>query len=99
MRGSNTGIVAQGVVVFIAMMGLSLGCSQKAATSPDSGQSDVVQVAAAVAQLAATVTGQDAPLADESTAGKNLGFDTHTFPGEKTMRAWKNAPGAPYSWV
>ena len=99
MQRSNRSIVAQGVVVFIAMMGLSLGCSQRSATSPDGGQSDVVQVAATVAQLAASVTGQHAPLADESTAGKNLGFDTHTFPGERTMRAWKNAPGAPYSWV
>jgi hypothetical protein len=31
--------------------------------------------------------------------GKHLGFDTHTYPGDKTMRAWKNAPGAPYRWV
>jgi hypothetical protein len=59
----------------------------------------VVQAAATVAQVAAAVTGQDAPLADEAKSGKNLGFDTHTFPGERTMRAWKEAPGAPYSWV
>ena len=28
-----------------------------------------------------------------------MGFDTHTYPGDKTMRAWKAAPGAPYRWV
>jgi hypothetical protein len=28
-----------------------------------------------------------------------MGFDTHTYPGDRTMRAWKSAPGAPYRWV
>ena len=36
-----------------------------------------------VAQVAAAVTGQDAPLADEQQGGKNLGFDTHTYPGRQ----------------
>jgi len=93
------GTIVQGIAVFTAMIGLSIGCSQSSPTSPGSATDDIVQTAATVAQVAAAITGQDAPLADESKAGKSLGFDTHTFPGEKTMRAWKNAPGAPYSWV
>ena len=52
-----------------------------------------------MAQAAAAVTGQDAPLADEALEGKWLGFDTHTYPGDDRMRAWKTAPNAPYSWV
>jgi hypothetical protein len=80
------------------MLSLMLGCGDSP-TSPDDARNGLVQAAATVAQVAAAVTGQDAPLADEAKAGKSLGFDTHTFPGEKTMRAWKNEPGAPYSWV
>ena len=38
-------------------------------------------------------------MADAQQAGKNMGFDTHTYPGDKTMAAWKAAPGAPYRWV
>ena len=56
-------------------------------------------VAASVAQVAAAVTGQDAPMADDYTKDRYVGFDTHTYPGTATMTAWKKAPGAPYSWV
>jgi len=45
------------------------------------------------------MSGQDAPLADQAEQGHFLGFDTHTYPGDAKMRAWKNAPGAPYRWV
>jgi hypothetical protein len=54
---------------------------------------------AKVAQVAGALTGQKAPLADEALQGNWLGFDTHTYPGEERMRAWKNAPNAPYHWV
>ncbi len=57
------------------------------------------KVTAAVAQTAAAVTGQDSPLADEAEGGHVLGFDTHTYPGDKVMKAWREAPGAPYTWV
>ena len=56
-------------------------------------------MSAKVAQVAAAVTGQDAPLADEAESGSFLGFDTHDYPGDAKMRAWRNAPNAPYSWV
>ena len=57
------------------------------------------EVSAKVAQVAAAVTGQDAPMADEAEEGRFLGFDTHTYPGEAKLRAWKNAKGSPYKWV
>ena len=66
--------------------------------SPTSAET-AAEVSARVAQVAAAVTGQDAPLADEAEAGRYVGFDTHTYPGEEKMRAWRNAPNAPYSWV
>ena len=98
MERTHRRIVFQGTAVFLGMMGLSLGCGSST-TAPVDPQSSLVQAAATVAQVAAAMTGQDAPLADEAKEGKRLGFDTHTFPGEKTMRAWKNAKNAPYSWV
>jgi hypothetical protein len=61
--------------------------------------SKVADVAAKVAQVAAAVTGQKAQLADGYEKGHYVGFDTHTYPGTATMKAWKNTPGAPYSWV
>src|SRR5688500_12530384 len=73
---------------------LVFACNQ----SPTSTQT-AAKAAASVAQVAAAVTGQDAPMADEATDGTWLGFDTHTYPGDEKMRAWKNAPNAPYSWV
>ncbi len=98
MRSGDGRTFVQGTSIFAVMLGLALGCGQ-APTEPSDAHNDIVKTAASVAQLAASVTGQDAPLADQSMGGKNLGFDTHTFPGEKTMRAWKNAPGAKYTWV
>lgn len=85
------------VAVTLAGAGIAVSCA-RSSTEPD-GKLGVADAAAQVAQVAAAVTGQDAPLADEQLDGKHLGFDTHTYPGDKTMRAWKNAPGAPYRWV
>jgi len=98
MRRTDCRTILQGTAIFIGLGALSLGCGQSS-SEPSAAAQGITQAAATVAQVAAAVTGQDAPMADEEKAGKNLGFDTHTFPGEKTMRAWKNAPGAPYRWV
>jgi hypothetical protein len=86
--------VATLLAVFTAI-GIACG---RSSTEPDAKDA-VADAAATVAQVAAAVTGQDAPLADEQLDGKHLGFDTHTYPGDKTMRAWKTAKNAPYSWV
>ena len=60
---------------------------------------DAASISAKVAQAAAAVTGQDAPIANDFEQGRYLGFDTNKYPGDATMRAWRNAPSAPYSWV
>jgi hypothetical protein len=68
-------------------------------TQPSSFSQTAAKVAAGVAQAAAAVTGQSAPMADAYEKGTFVGFDTHTFPGTKTMLAWKKTPGSNYSWV
>jgi hypothetical protein len=62
-------------------------------------ESPVADATAKVAQLAASVTGQDAPMANNYEKGHYVGFDTHTYPGTSVMHTWKETPGAPYSWV
>lgn len=57
------------------------------------------KVSADIAQAAAALTGQEAVVANEVAEGKHLGFDTNEYPGDDVMRAWKQAPDAPYSWV
>jgi hypothetical protein len=93
--------LARGAATFvIGIAGVAIACG-RATTEPGTqpGESKVADVAAQVAQVAATVTGQKSPMADAQTGGKHMGFDTHTYPGDKTMQAWKSAPGAPYRWV
>ena len=85
-------------MLFAGMLGLVLGCGESP-TAPGSARNDLAQAAATVAQVAAAVTGQPAPMADAAKTGRNLGFDTYRYPGDNTMRAWKKVPGAPYSWV
>jgi hypothetical protein len=79
-------------------LGIALAACGTATTGPGQ-RSTVADVAAKVAQAAAAVTGQDAPIANDYEQGHYVGFDTHTYPGDPTMRAWKSTPGAPYSWV
>jgi hypothetical protein len=90
-------LIVRGASLLIVTAGLAIACG-RGSTEPDD-QSGVAEVAAQVAQVAAAVTGQEAPMADAQQQGKSMGFDTHTYPGDKTMAAWKDAPGAPYRWV
>jgi hypothetical protein len=85
------------IALLTALAALGVACG-RSATEPDAAAA-VADAAAKVAQVAAAVTGQEAPLADDQLDGRHLGFDTHTYPGDRTMRAWKTAANAPYSWV
>ncbi|MEO6526057.1 MAG: glycoside hydrolase domain-containing protein [Gemmatimonadaceae bacterium] len=89
--------LARWATLVLATAGLAIACG-RSTTEPDA-ESPIARAAAAVAQIAAAVTGQEAPLAAQQQEGRNLGFDTHTYPGDQTMAAWKKAPGAPYRWV
>jgi hypothetical protein len=89
-------LIRLATTLLIATTVIAIACGREA-TEP--GSSSVANLAASVAQAASAVTGQPSPLADEQMDGKHLGFDTHTYPGDMTMQAWKSAPGAPYRWV
>jgi hypothetical protein len=93
-------LARRAAATILGIAGLAMACG-RSSTGPnaDGDDSEVATVAAQVAQVAAAVTGQKSPMADAQQAGKNMGFDTHTYPGDKTMAAWKAAPGAPYRWV
>src|SRR6516225_9358283 len=80
------------------VVALSAVACHRSVTAPRE-QSKMADVAAAVAQTAAAVTGQKAPLATDYTKGHYIGFDTHTYPGTAVMKAWKQTPGSPYKWV
>ena len=62
--------------LLVALGALGIACG-RSATEPGAAN-EVADAAAKVAQVAAAVTGQDAPLADDQLDGKHLGFDTHT---------------------
>ena len=93
-RGVWAAVVA-GVLV-------AYGAAPDGPGSPESAaaaNAEVAAVAAQIAEMAAAVTGQQAKFAAEVKGGSHVGFDTNIYPGDKTMLAWKNAEGAPYSWV
>lgn len=56
----------------------------------------VAEVSATVADVAGTLTGVSYPVSAQVEAGRHLGFDTHLYPGDDAMRAWKHTP---YEWV
>ena len=83
--------------IVAALVATSAACTST--PSEPGEQSTIAEVAAKVAQAAAAVTGQDAPIANAYEKGHYVGFDTHTYPGTAVMRTWKETPGSPYSWV
>jgi hypothetical protein len=89
------------LIVGVAAMLLSAcgAATTEPSAAADTTKSAVADVAAKVAQAAAAVTGQTATIANNYEKGHYVGFDTHTYPGTMTMKAWKNTPGSPYSWV
>ena len=61
------------------VLGAVLGIFACTATpSEPQAESPVADVAAKVAQVAAAMTGQSAPIADDYEKGRHVGFDTHT---------------------
>ena len=69
------------------------------AVHTDPMRSAMLKATAGTAQVAASLTGQTAPIANSYEKETFVGFDTHTYPGTSTMHAWKNTPGSPYKWV
>jgi len=84
-------------LIATTLAALSVACN--AATTGPTEESPMLGFTAKVAQAAAAVTDQDAPIANAYEKGHFVGFDTHTYPGTMVMHTWKETPGAPYSWV
>src|SRR5688500_20340906 len=77
---------------------VGVGTVVGASACGDAGtRASVADASAQVAIAAATITGQEAILANEVVRSSYLGFDTGTYPGDKAMRAWRTG-NSPYSW-
>ncbi|PYP79960.1 MAG: hypothetical protein DMD35_06495 [Gemmatimonadetes bacterium] len=78
---------------------LGLGAFVAVAACGDRGtRASVADASARVAIAAATISGQNAMLANEVAHPSYLGFDTGTYPGDGAMRAWRTG-NSPYSWA
>src|SRR5215207_2022972 len=85
-RGARSPFIALGVFAAVAACG------------DQSTRTSVADASARVAIAAATISGQEAVLANEVTNAPYLGFDTGTYPGDEAMRAWRTG-NSPYSWT
>src|SRR5512133_1012741 len=63
-----------------------------------SARERVANASARVALAAATLSGQEAQLANEVTHPTYMGFDTGAYPGDDAMRAWRTG-NSPYKWT
>src|SRR5436305_1885754 len=63
-----------------------------------SARSSIAGASARVALAAATLSGQDAPLANEVEHPSYVGFDTGEYPGDEAMHAWRTG-NSPYKWT
>jgi hypothetical protein len=76
-----------------------------AAACGDGGgaRATLARLSARVARVAATMTGQEAPMAHAEAlavveATGHPGFDTGEYPGDEAMRAWRQG-NSPYEWT
>lgn len=82
---------------------LLLGVTLAFAAGCGDSSVSIASVSAQVALLAATITGQEAPMARAAEAAVaeqsgHPGFDTGEYPGDDAMRAWRTG-GSPYEWT
>lgn len=88
-----------GTLGFVAMLVMGLqGCG-----GTDTTRATVARLSAEVARVAATLTGQEAPIAHTAAlaaveATGHPGFDTGDYPGDEAMRAWREGD-SPYEWT
>ena len=88
-RRAKTALSLLSFAAVVSALAVSEGGLSRARFAGISGQ---------VADVAATITGQTALLADAVSTGRHMGFDTGRYPGDAAMRAWR-AGGAPYEWT
>ena len=88
-RRTRVSLSALALTVVLAALALSAGGFSR---------EDMAELSGQVAEVASTITGQTALLADAVSTGRHMGFDTGTYPGDEAMRAWRTG-GAPYEWT
>ena len=83
---------------------LALAALSAAAIAPEVARTRLADVPStlahapgAVADLGAEAVSQVATTVTAAATGSYLGFDTHSYPGDRAMRRWKDA--SPYAWV
>ena len=87
------GMGARSLIIGLGSVGLLTACRQGG-----DARTSIADASARVAIAAATITGQEALVANEVTANTSyLGFDTGRYPGDAAMRAWRSGD-SPYSW-
>src|SRR5512141_94820 len=52
-----------------------------------------------VTAISDAVTDASEKITSDLREGKHLGFDTYAYPGDESMKAWREEDGAPYEWV
>ncbi len=84
----------------LSLSTLSLTVVLAALTLSNGGVSreDMAEFSGQLAEVASTITGQTALLADAVSTGRHMGFDTGSYPGDAAMRAWRTG-GSPYEWT
>ena len=92
MRRRVGAITAWLALAFVAGCGDSVGV-----------RTAIARISARFALAAATLTGQEAPIAHAVEAAAveeagHPGFDTGEYPGDDAMRAWRNG-NSPYEWT
>jgi hypothetical protein len=88
MRGIARALAAALLPIMIAT-----SCKDGSAT-----RKSVADASARVALAAATLTGQEAQLANAVAHPSYMGFDTGEYPGDAAMRAWRTG-NSPYKWT
>jgi hypothetical protein len=81
-----------------ALMSLLSGAATLSCGDGGFTRDHIASISGDVAEAAASLTGQQARLADDLEDGGHMGFDTGVYPGDAALRAWRTG-GAPYEWA
>lgn len=86
-----------GLVAALAGVTAMAVAPQVARTSLGDVSEAIAHSPEAVADLSAQAVTQVATIVTAAASGAHLGFDTHTYPGDRAMQRWKDV--SPYQWV
>ena len=85
------------IVVAVAGVTAAAVAPHVATTSLSDVPGAIAHAPGAVAELSAQAVTQVATQVTAAATGTHLGFDTHSYPGDRAMQRWKQS--SPYEWV